>query len=328
MARLALNSALAFLLAFLPACGQSTSPATAGPDATTAADTGAAEAGAPDAGVDTGVDAGIDASPPVDCGAAPLPRVRIMAANITSGSSQSYEDPGIHIFQGLLPDIAMIQEFNYQQGTPRDFVDRAFGPAFSFYRETRAGIPNGVVSRYPILQSGEWADPNVPDRSFVFARIDVPGPIDLWAISVHLKTGSATARDTQAKLLVSYIQANVPAGDYVVVGGDTNVDNEGEAAIASLGAIGVVAPPYPADQLGNSRTNAPRAKPYDWVITSAALDAKRIALQIGCSVYPSGIVFDSRVYTPLADVVPVLATDSAATNMQHMPVAKDFALSE
>jgi hypothetical protein len=39
-------------------------------------------------------------------------------------------------------------------------------------------------------------------------------------------------------------------------------------------------------------------------------------------------VFDSRVYTPLEDVAPVLRADSQATNMQHMPVVKDFLLAE
>jgi hypothetical protein len=35
-------------------------------------------------------------------------------------------------------------------------------------------------------------------------------------------------------------------------------------------------------------------------------------------------VFDSRVYSPLSDVPPVLAADSGASNMQHMGVVKDF----
>jgi len=39
-------------------------------------------------------------------------------------------------------------------------------------------------------------------------------------------------------------------------------------------------------------------------------------------------VFDSRVYTPLSDVAPVLSTDSAATNMQHMAVVRDFAFGD
>jgi hypothetical protein len=48
------------------------------------------------------------------------------------------------------------------------------------------------------------------------------------------------------------------------------------------------------------------------------------ATWVGSSPYPSGLVFDSRVYTPLSDVTPVLATDSAEPGMQHMPVVRDF----
>src|SRR5688572_942624 len=92
-------------------------------------------------------------------------RLRLMAGNITSGTLQSY-DPGhgIRIFQGTDPDVAMIQEFNYGTNSAADlrsFVDQAFGPTFSYCREAGAQIPNGVVSRYPILQCGEWDDPRV-----------------------------------------------------------------------------------------------------------------------------------------------------------------------
>jgi hypothetical protein len=38
----------------------------------------------------------------------------------------------------------------------------------------------------------------------------------------------------------------------------------------------------------------------------------------------TGLVFDSRVYTPLTDVSPVVSTDSGAVNMQHMAVVKDI----
>ena len=41
-------------------------------------------------------------------------RIRIVAGNITSGNGQNYnEGHGIRIFQGLKPDIILIQEFNY-----------------------------------------------------------------------------------------------------------------------------------------------------------------------------------------------------------------------
>jgi len=50
-----------------------------------------------------------------------------------------------------------------------------------------------------------------------------------------------------------------------------------------------------------------------------------IATWQGNSIYAPDLVFDSRVYTPLAEVAPVLATDSAEPGMQHMPVVRDFA---
>ncbi len=54
-------------------------------------------------------------------------RLRVVAANISSGNFQAYELPGIRILQGLAPDVVLIQEFKYQSGTLRDLVDTAFG---------------------------------------------------------------------------------------------------------------------------------------------------------------------------------------------------------
>ena len=101
------------------------------------------------------------------------------------------------MFQGLDPDIALVQELNYKTNSEDDiqaFVATAFGPEFHLFRESDKPIPNGIVSRWPILASGAWTDPYVVDRSFAYAKIDVPGPRPLWAVSVHLLTSGATAR--------------------------------------------------------------------------------------------------------------------------------------
>jgi endonuclease/exonuclease/phosphatase family metal-dependent hydrolase len=286
---------------------------------------GATDAGAtPFDGAAIGPDAGADA-PAVDAG---LPaRVRIMAANLTSGTQQSYELPGIHIFQGLAPDIVMIQELNYAGGPLRSLVDTAFGASFSFFVEPRTGgIPNGVVSRYPILASGVWADASVSDRAFVYARIDVPGPVDLWAVSVHLLTSGATERATEAMQLAGYVQSNVPAGDYLVIAGDFNTDTTNEQALQDLSSEVVVTPPYPADQMGNAFTSINRNHPHDWVLPSPGLEARATPVTIGAASFAAGLVFDSRVYAPLGDVAPVVATDSGAAGMQHMAVVRDFLL--
>jgi endonuclease/exonuclease/phosphatase family metal-dependent hydrolase len=273
----------------------------------------------------------LDASDAVSDADAPVctaTRLRIVTSNLTSGSTPTYASPGIDILQGLHPDIALMQEFKYPSGL-RALVDTAFGPTFNYVTETDVGaIPNGIVSRYPIIEGGEWDDPYVTDRDFVWARIDVPGAIDLYAVSVHLLTSSSTARDSEAKSLIGYIKAKVPAGAYLVIGGDCNTSIVTEPVLIDFSEIVDVSPPYAADQAGNSNTNAPRSKPYDWVLPSLLLRARLIPVTIGTASFPAGLVFDSRVYTPLSDVPPVLSSDSAATNMQHMAVVRDFALGD
>ncbi len=256
--------------------------------------------------------------------------IRIMAANITSGNNQSY-DPGegIRVFQGLDPDIVLIQEFNYSDNSPanfRSFVDTAFGPEFSYFREGGSEqIPNGVISRYPIIQSGEWIDDEVSNRDFAWARIDIPGDKDLWAVSVHLLTSNASDRNAQATALVGFIQANIPATDYLVVGGDFNTNSFTESALGTLSNV-VNTSGRPDDQEGVTGTNRSRSNPYDQVLPDPDLNALEIGVVIsghGFS-YPDGLVFDSRVFTPLSAVSPVLSGDSSATNMQHMAVIRDF----
>lgn len=254
-------------------------------------------------------------------------RLRLMAANTTSGNNQSYEGPGIRIFQALKPDIVAIQEFKYLTSSTADlrtFVDTAFGTEYTYFRESGGGIPNGIISRYPILAAGEWEDPNVSDRDFAWARIDIPGSKDLWVVSVHLLTSGATIRNTQANLLVDFVQANVPAGDYFALGGDFNTDNRSESCISTFSAIVNTAAPYPVDRNNNGNTNASRAKPYDWMLVDSDLHALRTALVVGSSSFTNGLVFDSRVYSPLSEVAPVQSGDSGATAMQHMAVVRDF----
>ncbi len=255
-------------------------------------------------------------------------RLRIAAANITSGNDQSYQDPGKRIFKGLKPDIILIQEFNVGANTIAEidaFVDDAFGTEFVWFREPGSEqIPNGIISRYPILQSGDWIDSQVSNRDFAWARIDIPGDKDLWAVSVHLLTTGTSDRNAEATLLKNYITANVPASDYLVIGGDFNTDNRTESALSTLSSVAIVSSPYPADQKGNTNTNRGRSSPYDWLIADSDLNTIKTSLIIGSSTYTNGLVFDSRVYTPLSEVSPVLYGDSEATNMQHMAVVRDF----
>jgi endonuclease/exonuclease/phosphatase family metal-dependent hydrolase len=283
----------------------------------------AASSGAPDLQVL------LDASRREDQQAPASDHLRLVTGNLTTGNFQSYEEPGLRIFRGLTADVAMIQEFNVgsnSAGELRTFVDGAFGPEYSFTRAAVAAqIPNGIVSRYPILASGEWADSQVGDRDFVWAQIDIPGPNDLFAISVHLLSTTASARDLEAGELVQHIQG-LPPDAFVVLGGDFNTGTRSEPCVQTLSSVLVTSGPFPVDEASLDNTNASRNKPYDWVLANASLQATAMAVAIGAHRFDGGFVADTRVYSPISDLAPALAADSGAANMQHMAVVRDFAL--
>ncbi|MFT3838683.1 MAG: endonuclease [Myxococcaceae bacterium] len=308
----------------------------AGFDAGFDAGTDAGIDGGADAGTDGGFDGGFSDGGGVDAGdgcamasgiGAPF-HVRVAAANLSSGNLQSW-DPGEgqRILQGLQPDVVMMQEFNFGTNSAADiasFVAATFPDAGYSYSRGTGQIPNGVISRWPIIASGEWIDPRVGNRTFAWAQIDLPGQRDLWVVSVHLLTSSGGERNLEAVSLVGQLDAGVGLGELLIVGGDFNTDTRSEACLSTLAPRVSEAAPYPADQAGVDGTNASRAKPYDHVLESRCLALEEVPVTIGTSVFDGGLVFDSRVYTPLTDVPPVLQTDSAATNMQHMAVVRDY----
>ena len=256
----------------------------------------------------------------------PAEVIRIMAANISSGKYQAYEEPGIRIFQALKPDIVLIQEFSSRSGSLRDLVDTAFGPGYYYAVESGSPIPNGIVSRWTVLTSGQWKDTYVGNRDFAWAVIDIPGEKHLQAVSVHLKAKNAATQDNEARLIREYVEARFDPGHYLVVGGDLNTASRNSPAIGAFRAFLAADTHTPADRNGNSNTTGPRNKPYDWLMPNVELDRHHTTLFVGSAnrVYPGGIVFDSRVYPDLSAVPPVRYEDSSVFGMQHMAVMKAF----
>jgi endonuclease/exonuclease/phosphatase family metal-dependent hydrolase len=263
--------------------------------------------------------------------------LRFMAANLTTGNNQRYETPGTNILVGLKPDVVAIQEFKFVSptglgtGTPaalREMVDRCFGTDFSYYREPYAAsgdLPNGIISRWPIVASGSWPSPQVSNRGFAWAQIRLPGTNDLYVVSVHLHTATASSRGIEAGVIKSNILRFFPANAWVIVAGDFNTDSRSEAALNTFKTF-LSDSPIPTDQSNNANTSAPRSKPYDYALPSFSFTNGLVPLVIGSRTFHNGLVFDSRVYTPLAEVAPVEASDSGASNMQHMAVLKAFRL--
>ena len=253
-----------------------------------------------------------------------------MAANLTSGNFSSYDlGHGVRIMQALTPDIILIQEFNWDQTTTpaelQQLVISVCGVTCEYVRDTSGGnIPNGIISRFPILASGMWSD-GVNERETVWALIDLPGPRDLWAVSVHLSTNLGP-RTTGATTVATRLAADAPAQDFMVVGGDFNTDTEREACIDVLDPLLETAV-MPVDNLGSIATSGNRTKPYDRVLPDDDLEVFRVPTVVGSGTYPTGFIFDTRVYTPLSEVPPVQPGDSdpnVAFQMQHMAVLKDF----
>lgn len=265
--------------------------------------------------------------------AEPLP-LRVVAANLTSDKQQTYspdngnhsnpEGAGARILKALRPDVVLIQEFNTSV-PPRQWVNATLGEGFFFARETQpGGIPNGVISRFRIVESGFWDDPALDNREFFWARIRLPGDADLWAVSLHLHSKNATSRARETAALVVEIRKKIPADALLVVGGDLNTRAADEPGLLQLKACVVLPAQPPADGLGNPATNHPRNRPYDWVLASPGLEKYAVTVKLGGREFSHGLVFDSRIFDPLDRVFPVNKGDSDLPMMQHMAVVRDF----
>src|SRR4029079_15990474 len=107
------------------------------------------------------------------------------------------------------------------------------------------------------------------------------------------------------------------------VAGDFNVDSRSQAAMTTFKTFLSDGPiPTDAQSGGDPDTNEPRNKPYDYVLPSFSFTNLLTASVFPSHSFSNGLVFDSRVYTPLSDVAPVQFGDSS--NAQHMAVLKDF----
>lgn len=63
------------------------------------------------------------------------------------------------------------------------------------------------------------------------------------------------------------------------------------------------------------------AYPYDAVFVSFSMTNHLVPVVIGQNRYPNGLVFDSRVYTPLSDVAPVESNDCGVFGCSTCPCA-------
>lgn len=259
--------------------------------------------------------------------------LRVVAANLTSDNRQTYspdngnhsnpEGAGARILTALKPDIVCIQEFNTSIPTRR-WVNSTFGKEFHFFREGTKGIPNGIISRYPIIESGLWDDPMLENREFAWARIRLPENREVWVASVHFHSKGADSRSKESAALLASLREHVPKDAMIVLGGDLNTRTTEEPCFRILKRAFVIPRQPPHDQNGIIFTNSPRNRPYDWVLASKPLDQLSTPVIVAEQEFPHGLVFDTRVFTPMEKLSPARKSDSAHKMMQHMAVIRDF----
>lgn len=264
---------------------------------------------------------------------------RVVAANLSSGTGQAYsldngahsniEGAGARILKGLKPDIVLIQELNVGDGSQsflRQWVNKTLGPEYSVFRESGPGIPNGIISRFPLVEQGEWDDTRQGNRDFAWARIKLPNGKNLWAISVHFYSQKPAVRNLEAFELLQYVRGKIPAEDLVVLGGDFNTDHRGEQCVKTLSSYFHTTGPQPIDGLGDGDTNSSRRKPYDWVLADQDLQKFAVPVKIGGLEFAGGFVLDTRTFDALEAIAPAQRNDSGVEGMQHMAVVRDFSL--
>ena len=254
----------------------------------------------------------------------------VVSANLSSGTGV-YEVYGSRILEALGPDVVLIQEFRMPSGTTqRSWVDEHFGTDYFYFIESTAGdgsgLPNGVISRWPILAAGEWEDPWAGTRDFAWATIDLPGSRDLHAVSAHFRaeSGYEPHRMAEAQLVTNAIaQAGWAWTDYVLVGGDLNLQTRTEAALQILEPA-VTDARKPVDQAGFWSTSVNRNYPFDYLLPNRVLDSRHVPVVCHGYHFPDGMVFDTRMVWTQGVPPPALAGDSGAYNMQHMAVMKVY----
>ena len=256
-------------------------------------------------------------------------KVRIVTANITTGDDQSYDNgEGIRIFKAIKPDIVLIQEFNYQKNSIKSFVASTFGNEYVYHRGT-GEIPNGIISKYPIKESGSWKSNKVKNRQWDWAVIDIPGKRDLLVVSVHLYTQDNEAEMTPLRKQIEQKIKTDNKDYYVMLGGDFNQSSWDPIRehFSPMFVVGTKYGDWPQDQDGFVRTNVTRHKQIDYLLCNPDLCAKEVPTVIGKHSYAHGHVLDSRVYEKhgeMNDISPVKPRDSEAYMMQHMAVIRDF----
>ena len=102
------------------------------------------------------------------------------------------------------------------------------------------------------------------------------------------------------------------------------IDVPGETVLDVLDTLVNTDGPYPVDQAEMIGTNASRRRPYDWVFADEDLETYEVPVQVGSNIFPSELVFDSRVSS--VDLPPKTSGDTMALWFQRALRSYDYEL--
>ena len=257
--------------------------------------------------------------------------IRVLTVNLNSGNISSDDGNGANIIKALKPDIILAQEFKYKNNSDsaiKEYINNRFGSEYAYYcignEMSNSSVPNGIISRYPIKADENnhcyhWYSQLASSAEWSWGILTIPGSKELIVASVNLdeEKYSTELPDLKSKFMEKFNSGSYFAG---IIGGTFNTPDR--TLVESIfDQVLDVGGKYPADQEGNDNTDLGRTIPANWLLATHELISS--PMEIGTSVYNNGIVFDSRVYTPLSDLPSVSSGDSVA-GMQYMVVGRDL----
>lgn len=259
---------------------------------------------------------------------------RVVAANLNTTQAEGTTAAGQRLLQGLKPDIVLVQGFYAGEiGNPA-FVRQTF-PEWTtpyLYMVANTAPQNGILTRFPILNFERGAIDHTFDfsRAAGWARLRLPNDVSLLAFSIALSE-SAQERVFEVESLlpeIRLVQARFP-GSYTLIGGVTGADSLDDPTIARLAEVADLLAPAANDGSTSATatlTNVLRTRQMNAILPAPELVEYQRDTIVGAQFFPTGLVFDSRFYSPLADVAPIQPGDSASGRIEELLVVRDFEL--
>ncbi len=293
--------------------------------------------------------------------------VRILTWNVHNNFIYNAADDGNYqrVIKAINPDIIAFQEMEHSLSAAQissRLVSYFPGSSWYVYLGKADGSGDGVsnrnvyASRFPLSMTRQDTIPTSSIRGVAIAMVNLPNATfskDIYMMNIHFKAGGEItdheSRQRHADALTNWMRdartaggnVNIPTGTPMIVTGDFNLGNRGDAAPYHASHTMLKGNIYDTTRYGASSrpdwdgTENTDASPYDYntgeVWTHGSADpGSRIDrfYYTDTAIHKvSGFVFNSRTMTAAARSAAggILVNDTSGAS-DHLPVVCDFAL--